>query len=823
MGSVKAKHARADVFTRIGGWFRRLLQRPVPETLESGLARPGAEARAGVRARTGAFSWRVAGFVVVISTFFILGLGLGLVHAFSGGLPKISGLWKFESYLPTEVYDDNGELIATFLVERRYVVSMSEIPDNLVQATLAIEDQRFYDHWGINLWRTGKAAFIDIMAGEKRQGASTVTQQLARNYFLTLEKSWVRKIREAILAVQIEKAYTKDEILYFYLNQIYYGHGCYGVEATSRFFFGKHANELSLPEAALIAGLPQNPGGYSPYYHPEQAKLRRNTVLLMMADAGFITEEERAWAAAQPIELAQRRRTQSKAPYFVEYIRSELEKEYGSNAVYQAGMKVYTTLDLRMQELAEKHVNQGLERVQERWAYKPYPRKDNLKIEDLELGQIRSGVVTERDDEFAYVDLGGGITGRIDITPLYWHWPNPPEVEIAEGAEIAVKVTSLVRSTGRVELSLEKKPYPQAALVSIDPRTGFIKAMVGGSDYDESQFNRAVYARRQPGSAFKVFVYTAAIDNGYTAADTLLDKPFVVNADGVVWAPHNYSMGYSGKPMTIRTAIAMSINLVAARLILELGVEPVRTYAERMGIRTPIAHTYSIALGSSEVTPLDMASAFGTFATLGVHVEPTAIKLIKDRDGNVIKENIPRAEVVLRRETAFIMRSMLQGTTTGGTAARAGRTLKRPCAGKTGTTNEAGDCWFIGFVPQLCTSVWVGFDDHTSLGYNATGESHAVPLWSDYMADVLQNYPVEEFSVPEGLKLQRYVVCGDSGLLANPDCPHKIGEDFIEGTAPTAYCDLHGPGSRDFIAQDAALTAGEAAPEYGYRYDDKPK
>ncbi|HDR06761.1 MAG TPA: hypothetical protein ENN88_03920, partial [Candidatus Coatesbacteria bacterium] len=482
MGSVKAKHAKADLFTRVGGWFRRLFERPVPDVLESGLERRWAEEKA--RARTAAFSWRTAGIIIVASCFFILGLGLGLVHAFSSGLPKISGLWKFESFLPTEVYDDKGELIATFLVERRYVVPMNQMPDSLVQATLAVEDQKFYDHWGIDVWRTGKAAFIDLMAGEKRQGASTITQQLARNYFLTLEKSWVRKIREAILSVQIEKAYSKDEILYFYLNQIYYGHGCYGVEATARFFFGKHVRDLTLPEAALVAGLPQNPGGYSPYYNPEQAKLRRNTVLLLMARQGFITEEERAWAAAQPIVLAQRRRIQKRAPYFVEYIRAQLEKEYGSNAVYQAGLKVYTTLDSRMQELAEKHVNLGLERVQQRWNYKPYPRKENLKIEELQLGQIRSGIVVERDDEYAYIDLGGGIIGRLDITPLYWHWPNPPEVEITDGAQVAVKVTSLVRSTGRVELVLEKKPYPQAALVSLDPRTGFIRAMVGGSDYN---------------------------------------------------------------------------------------------------------------------------------------------------------------------------------------------------------------------------------------------------------------------------------------------------------------------------------------------------
>jgi penicillin-binding protein 1A len=801
---MTAKHAKDGFFAGLGSRF----------------ANWRAKRKAARADKVEAFSWHIAIIIIVSTFFFITGIGLGMIDSFTEELPKISGLWEFESYLPTEVYDDNGELIASFLVERRYVIPLSEMPDVMIQALLAVEDQRFREHWGVNFYRTLDAAVVDVLSGEARQGASTITQQLARTYFLSQEKTISRKIREAILSVQIERHYSKDEILYFYLNQIYFGHGCYGVEAAARTYFGKHASELSLPEVALIVGLPQNPGGYSPYYHPDEAKRRRNTVLRRMRQVGYLTEDERVKAAAQPIELAQRKRTRQNAPYFIEYIRIELEREYGSNAVYQAGLQVYTTLDMSMQEKAEYHLQRGLERVQDRWDYKPYRMSDDLEIGDLAIGQIRSGIVTERDEEYAYIDLGGDLVGKIDITPLYWHWPNPPEVELQVGAEIAVKVTSLARASGRIDLVLEKKPYPQGALITVDPRTGFIKAMVGGSDYDESQFNRAVNALRQPGSAFKVFVYTAAIDNGYTAADTLLDKPFVVNADGVVWAPHNYTMGYSGRPMTIRTAVAMSINLVAARLILEIGVESVRAYAKRMGITTPIAKTYSIALGSSEVTPLDIASAFGSIATLGVHVEPIAIKQIKDRNGNIIKENIPRAERVLRTETSVIMRSLMQGTTTGGTAARAGRTLRRDCAGKTGTTNNAGDCWFIGYVPQLVTSVWTGFDDHTTLGYNATGESHAVPIWADYMADVLQNYPVEDFTIPEGLSLQRYTVCGDSGLLANPECPIKVSEDFIAGTEPLAYCDIHGERAMDFIADDASISSGGGRIEYRYYTDE---
>jgi penicillin-binding protein 1A len=804
---MSPQHAKPGFFDRIGTFFKNLFRKSPPRRDLDGKPLPPAPR---------AFSWHTAIIVMVVTVFFLGGIGLGLLFAFSDDLPKISGLWEFDSYLPTEVYDADDQLIASFLVERRYVVPMSRMPQNLVNATLAVEDQRFYDHWGVNLYRTLEAAMVDIIAGAKIQGASTITQQLARNYFLTMEKTYVRKIREAILAVQIEKRYSKEEILYFYLNQIYYGHGCYGVEAAARTFFNKHVEELTLPEAALLAGLPKNPGGFSPYLNPDRAKRRRNTILWLMAEVGHITEEERAWAAAQPLELAQRRRIEQKAPYFIEYIRSELEKEFGSNAVYQAGMKVYTTLDSRMQELAEKHVAAGLERVQQRWDYQPMRYDDGLEIDELELGQIREGRVVERDDEYAYIDIGGGITGRIDITPLYWHWDNPPEIELQTGSTVPVKVTSLARSAGRVDLSLEKPPYPQAALVSIDPRTGFIQAMVGGSDYDESQFNRAVYARRQPGSAFKVFVYTAAIDSGYSAADVMLDKPFVINADGVVWAPHNYSLGYSGKPMTFRQAMAMSINLVAARLILQIGVEPVRAYAKRMGIESPIAHTYSIALGSSEVTPLEMASAFGTIATLGVHVEPTAIRYILDRDGNKIKEVVPRAEVALRKETAAIIRSMMHGVTTQGTAGRAARTLGRDCAGKTGTTNNAEDCWFIGYVPQLSTAVWVGFDDHRTLGYNATGESHAVPLWSDYMADVLEEYEVQDFTLPEGLALERHTVCGETGLLARPECPHKVGEDFIAGTAPTQFCDLHGSGATDWMSEDAARLRGDDPVRYVY-------
>lgn len=604
---------------------------------------------------------------VFIVIFAFIALIVGLLAGYSlyyiGDLPKIRALEEYHPYEASRVISKDGELIAEFYIERRNVIPFSEIPKYAKDAVLAVEDARFYLHPGLDIFGLLRAIFADIKAGEFIQGGSTITQQLSKMLFLKPERSLSRKIKEAIIALQIERAYSKDEILNLYLNQVYFGSGAYGIEAAAQTYFGKSAKELTLSESAMLAGLPKAPTAFSPFRNPERSLSRRSRVLRRMVDKGYIEEEDAMRAEKEPVPVPPKGGL-NKAPYFVEYIRQGMEGRYGHD-VYTEGLNIYTTLDLKAQEAATKALRKGLKAVDDR-----YKKRDVLI---------------------------------------------------------------------------------QGAILALEPGTGYIKAMVGGKDFYETQFNRSYQALRQPGSAFKPFVYVTALDNGFTPDDIIEDGPvsYPGAKKGVIWSPKNFSGKFQG-PVTLRKAIAESINAVAVKLLDRVGVNTTIEYARRLGVKSELKPYLPLALGASDLTLLEITSAYGVFANMGVKASPIAILRVTDRRGRVLEENFPVLEEVIKPDVAYLMTDLLKGVIEHGTGWKA-RELKRPLAGKTGTTNEYSDAWFIGYSPSLVAGVWVGYDDHRSIGAKETGARAALPIWMDFMKEILKNTPPEDFPVPEGI------------------------------------------------------------------------
>ncbi len=662
-------------------------------------------------------------------------------------LPSLQQLEVYEPELATKIYSLDGKLIKELYFKKRALASLDEMPDYMWQAVVATEDHRFFNHWGFVPIRFLKAAFIDIITLSKRQGASTITQQLARQLYFGIQKTYERKIKEILTAIQIERTYTKWEILEMYLNHMYLGHGTYGVRSASRFYFGKDISELSLEECALLAGLFQRPERLSPIKHPDRAKRRRDLVLYRMWKVGYITREQYEEAKAKPIRLAEDRGREALgiAPYFTEYVRQQLQKKYGQS-IYKDGYSVYTTLDTRVQRAAEEAVRVHLSRLQ---------RKINRRL-------IRTG---DWKDLVTKEDLGGR-SYREALADTAW-----------------------------LDSVLTAKAPVQVAVVVLDPKTGYILGMIGGRDFRESKFNRAVQAMRQPGSAFKPIVYTAAIDNGYMPTYELLNQPVVLfMPDGSRWAPHNYD-GSQGGPTTLREGLARSLNLVAARLVQEV-VPPrkVVDYAHKLGIKTPIPAVDAIALGATEVIPIEITAAYAALDNHGVYCEPIAILRVMDRFGNVLEENVPRRREVLSAETAYIITDMMRSVIDRGTgvSARTRWGFTRPAAGKTGTTNDFTDAWFIGFTPQLVAGVWVGFDQpKMTLGPGNSGAVAALPIWASLMKRAHEelNLPVADFQMPDGVV--RLDVCAETKKLATEYCPEVLHEVFKKEFAPTEYCDKH--------------------------------
>ncbi|HLQ67584.1 MAG TPA: PBP1A family penicillin-binding protein [Candidatus Limnocylindrales bacterium] len=667
---------------------------------------------------------KVSSALLIVVVCGTVGVGIGVANWARQDLPSPASLQTIAPPVKTLVYDVNGKLVHEFYKENRSLVPLRQIPRGMVDAILSIEDRRFYQHWGIDPVRLIGALIQDVIARRPEQGASTITQQLARNLFLTHEKTFSRKIKEAILAVRIEQTYTKDEILQMYLNQIYFGEGAYGVDAAARIYFGKPVIELTLPECALLAGLPRNPRDYSPRRDPDRALKRRNLVLASMLQNKKINRAQYETASEAPLGVSKTRVDPREAPYFMEMVRLYLEERYGSNQIFEGGLRIYTTLDADLQQAAEE----SLER----------------RLTDLEQ---RNGTKKTR-------------------------------------------ASVLAKSKTAQPGEKSQTDYLQGAVVCIDPASGQIRALVGGRDFNESNFNRATQAARQPGSAFKPFIYTAAIDNGYTPNEMILDTPVSFRAgNGEDWSPQNYDHKFRG-PVTLRTALAKSLNVPAAKLLQKLGTPVVTSYARRLGIHSHLGNDLSLALGTSEVNLLELTSAYGVFADQGVRTTPVFVLRVEDKNGKILEQTRTAAEEVLSPETALTMTNMMQTVLQSGTAAAARSIgLTVPAAGKTGTTDDYTDAWFVGYTPNLVTGVWVGFDRKQKIGPNMTGAAAALPIWVDVVSAGTKGKPPQDFPVPNGVVSR--LICSQTGLLANPSCPETETELFREGSEPTGFCDIH--------------------------------
>lgn len=730
---------------------------------------------------------RLLAGLLFVSVFGVSAASTGaylLYQHFSEELPDINLLKSYQPSLITTVYDDSGAAVAQFFVERRVFIPLEKIPAVLKQATLAVEDARFYTHHGIDYIGIARAIWSNVQAGEVVEGASTITQQVAKMLFLTHRKTFERKLREVILAYRMEQVLTKDEILEIYLNQTYYGHGAYGVEAAANVYFGKPAVELRLDEAALIAGLPKAPTAYSPYNAPERALRRRGHVLRRMVETGDITPAQEQQAQAIPLRLRPRQETVVKAPYFIEHVRRYLEEQYGSNLLYRGGLKVHTTLDLSLQEAAEVALRNGLIRNDRRRGYRgPIGHVEVTRPERIDWEKVRQipwpeeqspltglfrrlkAVVVGVDDKRVLVRWEGG-DGVIPLEAMLWAYaPNPeldserrrlrrPSEALKVGDVILADLTDPGEGGKKPQLALAQEPIVQGAIVVLEPHTGYIRALVGGYDFSRSQFNRATQAIRQPGSAFKPIIYATAIQKGFSPAYVMVDAPIVYEqADGKIWKPSNYDGKFWGS-ITLAEALAHSRNMITIKLLEAVGVKNVIEFARRLGIRSPLSPTLALGLGASGLTPLELTAAYSVFASQGVRYEPLAVKWVEDAEGQVLEKHSSLGDRVMSEQQAFVMTTMLQNVVQRGTATRA-KVLQRSVAGKTGTTNDFIDAWFVGYSPNLVAGVWVGIDDYQPLGNKEAGSRAALPIWIEFMQQALERVPMQEFVTPPHIRMVR--------------------------------------------------------------------
>jgi penicillin-binding protein 1A len=678
------------------------------------------------------------GMLVLLAA--LVGASAGLLLVYSTDLPQVEELEHYRPSSITELYDDQGRIIGSFALQRRVVASYSDYPQVLRDALISIEDKDFYRHWGINVWRIAGAAYRDIESGGRVQGASTLTMQLARNLFLSPDRSFHRKIEEALLAIQIERRFTKEQIFTLYANQIFLGHGVYGFEAASEYYFGKPAKQLTLEEAALLAGLPKAPGFYSPINHPDRAIKRRNLVINGMLEDGKITARQAVEARNKPIELKLQHDPNSLAPYFVEEIRRYLENKYGSNQVLEGGLLVHTSLDMDLQRTANQAVLDGLAAYERRHGWKGH--LENVLTEGTTLASYQHPDWDEEPEVNGYVHalvtavVPGSATvkfGRYtaNLLPADAAWTQHKLPEILKPGDIAYLKIVTLSNEGKTRVSLEQDSGTQGALIAIDNATGEIKAMVGGRDFEVSKFDRATQALRQVGSSFKPYVYTAAIDQGARADDTILDAPVTFQTASGPYTPHNYDEKFEGN-ITLRRALAQSRNIPALKLAERVGIRTVIDYAHRFGITSNIPAYLPVALGAAEVTLYEQTSAFSVFPNDGVRIMPRYITKVEDNEGRILEEDFPDVKDVISARTARIMTFMLREVVLHGTGIAAA-SLKYPLAGKTGTTNDFTDAWFVGFSPATTTGVWIGYDEKKSLGAKETGARAALPVWMDFM------------------------------------------------------------------------------------------
>ena len=693
------------------------------------------------------------GLLIVISA--VVGAAAGLVLVYSTDLPQVDDLERYRPSSVTELYDDQGRVIGTFALQRRVIATYDDYPPVLRDALVSIEDKEFYLHSGINLWRIIGAAYRDIESGGRVQGASTLTMQLARNLFLSPDRSFHRKMQEALLAIQIERHFTKPQIFTLYANQIFLGHGAYGFEAASEYYFSKPAKQLTLDEAALLAGLPKAPQYYSPINHPDRALKRRNLVINGMLEDGKITTAQANAAKAKPIQLNLQKDPNSLAPDFVEEIRRYLDAKYGSDQVLEGGLRVYTSLDMDLEKVAHQAVLDGLAAYERRHGWRgklsnilehgqTLDKYDDPDWDDEpEINGYIHALVTAVTATGAQIRFGQH-TATLSQADVAWTRHKLQEL-FSRGDIVYVKVLAL-ETGGKSKVSLEEDSGAEGALVAIDNATGEVKAMVGGRDYNLSKFNRATQALRQVGSSFKPYVYTAVIDQGGSPDDTILDAPATFQTASGPYSPHNYDEKFEGT-ITLRRALAQSRNIPALKLADRIGIKTVIDYAHRFGVTSNIPAYLPVALGSAEITLLEQTSAFSVFPNDGVRIAPRYISKVTDYEGRILEEDFPDIKDVVGSRTARILTSMLREVVLHGTGAAAAK-MPYPLAGKTGTTNDFTDAWFVGFSPSMTCGVWIGYDEKKSLGDRETGARAALPIWMQFMNVALAGKDPGEFQPP---------------------------------------------------------------------------
>lgn len=758
-------------------------------------------------------------------------------------LPKINNLTDYRPPTVTSVFSDDGTKIGEFYKERRIVLPLSEIPQNLINAFVAAEDSRFREHVGIDIISIVRAFVKNMQAGSIVQGGSTITQQVTKSFLLTPERTYKRKIKEAILAYRIDKTFSKDDILFLYLNQIYLGHGAYGVESAAENYFGKHVKDLNLAECSMLAGLPQAPSRYSPFKHPELARQRQIYVLNRMQQEGYISTDEMNQAMSVNLDIKPRKNWFSETvPWYTEYIRRYVIEKYGEDMIYNQGVNIYTAVNIRFQKIAENAVVHGLVELDKRHGYgralknvsslgvDAFSRKIAASLPNggvLEKDKIYKGVITAiMEDKNSVKVRVGNTMGNIDISEMAWTSKGKDLADDAEANVIkdnssdnALKIGDvfLVKALHSIEetsadinetgpdqqentdknikrkkvkektktewmFSLELEPEVEGALISIEAETGHVKAMVGGRSYQKSQFNRAIQSRRQPGSAFKPIIYAAALDKGYTTSSIIIDSPIAFkDGSSKIWKPQNYKETFYG-PTRLREALVKSRNVVTVKIVQDIGVDYVVDYAKKLGITSPIEKNLSIALGSCGLSLIELVKAYTVFSNLGYLVEPVFVTKIVDRDNNLIESAQSKKEKVIDMSTAYIMTNMMESVVQSGTATRV-KKLERPAAGKTGTTNDLHDALFLGYTPRYTTGVWVGFDKEKSLGHGESGSRSAIPIWLEYMKEVLEGKSVMSFNVPEGVVFHN--VDPRTGLLSDGEYGDVIYECFKEGVLPT--------------------------------------
>jgi penicillin-binding protein 1A len=786
--------------------------------------------------------------IVLISGACLAGIALlalsGYVMFLLATLPKVDRLADYRPPIVTQVFGDNGILVGEFYLERRIVVPVDKIPRKLINAFVAAEDSNFYQHQGIDYLGITRAVLKNIISFRKKEGASTITQQVAKSMLLTPEKKFSRKIKEAILAKRMEEKLSKDEILYIYLNQIYLGAGSYGVQVAAESYFGKDVESLNLAEMAVLAGLPKAPNTYSPIKHLDKARERQAYVLERMVTEGYITQAEADHARNTPLVIRSKKQINSQqSAYFLEHLRIQLEERYGEDQLYKGGLKVYTTMNADMQKAAYSSIVAGLKAVDKRQGFRGPVKylledevdsfckgvEDGIETAALKQAETYQGVVVgvnpSRGELMVRVGDHTGMlkrknmawAGKVTLSNTYGKTEGVKGKAIPLGAVLEVSVVTPDVNKANAVFAMDQEPLAQAALVAIDPATGAVKAMVGGYNFKKSQFNRAIQAKRNAGSAFKPIIYAAALDKGMTPA-SIIDDTQVEYDSGrqKAWKPKNYDNVYRG-PVTMRQALTDSINVVSVKILEEVGVDYAVEYAKKLGVTSPLANNLTLALGSSSVTPLELTSAYAVFASGGFRLTPFFITRVTDSEGQVLEETTPpilpvftqmtsaveeseegeeesirpvmtdstfSAVPVISAETSFIITNLMESVVMSGTGQRA-RALGRPVAGKTGTTNDMKDAWFVGYIPQLVAGVWVGYDQEKSLGAGGSGGQAAAPIWTEFMQQAVVGIPVKAFTPPSNVTFAQ--INPRTGRLAKAGTEGSVQECFIAGTEPKSY------------------------------------